>query len=144
MKKILCLLIIVLSHGCGYQPVYSSKNILVKINKINYDFSKINKQIARSLKTISNENSDKELNINLKSKKEIKTISKNKSGDPEIFELIILVEIEILGEQKSFISKQNYKNIENKFDLNQYEIEIEKQLVKEIINKILSYLTNFQ
>jgi hypothetical protein len=144
MKKIFCLLIIILFQGCGYQPIYSSKNILIKIDKINYDYSKINRQIAKSLKTISNKDAQQSLNINLKSKKEKKTVSKNKSGDPEIFELAVFVEIKILDKQKTFVSKQNYKNIENKFELNQYEIEIEKQLISELINKILSHLTSFE
>ena len=65
-------------------------------------------------------------------------------GDPEIFELMILVKIEILDIQKNFKSKQNYNNNDNKFKLKEFESEIEKQLVSEIIDEILIYLTLFK
>ncbi len=135
-------LIIFLLSGCGFEPTYSSKKFLFRVDKINYEYNKINSQIARSLKSISNQNAKNILDINLKSRKEKKIISKNKSGDPEIFELIIYVDIEVKEIQKNFISKQNYKNNENKFELNEYEIEIEKQLINEIIDNILIYLAN--
>lgn len=144
MNKIIYFLIFFLIQSCGYQPIYSSKNILIKIDKINYPYSKINNQIARSLRNISNEESNKIIDVNFKSKREKITVSKTKSGDPEMFELIISVDIEIFDNQKTFTSKQNYKNIENKFELNQHEFEIEKQLLNEIVNKILIHLTNFK
>ena len=72
-----------------------------------------------------------------------KIISKTKTGDPENFELIISVNIEVLNQQKTFISKQNYSNNDNKFELNEYESEIEKQLITQIIDNILRYLTQF-
>ena len=144
MNKIIYFLIFFLIQNCGYQPIYSSKNILIKIDKINYPYSKINNQIARSLRNISNEESNKIIDVNFKSKREKITVSKTKSGDPEMFELNISVDIEIFDNQKTFMSKQNYKNIENKFELNQHEFEIEKQLLNEIINKILIHLTNFK
>ena len=70
-------------------------------------------------------------------------VSKNKSGDAEIFEMKILINIKIKNKQKTFISLQNYNNNENKFELNQYEIEIEKQIINEIIDDILIYLAKF-
>tara|TARA_Y100000992_G_C21242331_1_gene481386 strand:- start:8 stop:451 length:444 start_codon:yes stop_codon:yes gene_type:complete len=147
MKKVYFLLInlFVLSflQGCGYEPVYSSKNFLFKVEKINYENNRINNQIARSLKSISNENAQNNLNLNLSSKKQKKVISKNKSGDPVIFELAILITIKIEGEEMIFVSKQSYNNNENKFELNEYENEIEEQLVNEIVDDILIFLAKY-
>ncbi len=142
MKKLIPLLIIILFYGCGYKPIYSSKDVLFKVDGINYDYNKINAQIARSIKTLSNDEAKKTLEINLKSSKEKKVVSKTKNGDPEIYELVISVEISAFQVSKNFLSKQNYKNIDNKFELNQYELEIEKQLISELTEKILNYLTN--
>lgn len=142
MKKLIPLLIITLFYGCGYKPIYSSKDVLFKVDRINYDYNKINAQIARSIKTLSNDEAKKTLEINLKSSKEKKVISKTKNGDPEIYELVISVEISTFQVSKNFLSKQNYKNIDNKFELNQYELEIEKQIIDELTGKILNYLTN--
>ena len=147
MKKILflinILLIVIFTHSCGYEPVYSSKNFLFKIGKIEYENNKINNHIARSLKSLSNKNAQNILNLNLSSNKIKKVVSKNKSGDPEIFELSISIEIEIQNEKKTFFNKQNYNNNENKFELNEYEIEIEEQIINEIIDDILIYLVKF-
>ncbi len=135
--------ILILLQSCGYEPIYSSKNFLFKVNKINFENNRINNQIARSLKSLSNENAQNNLNINLISKKEKNIISKNKSGEAEIFELSISVIIEINESNKTFIGTQNYNNIENKFELNEYEIEIEEQIINQIIDDILIHLAQF-
>ena len=134
------ILIITLLYGCGYKPVYSSKDLLFKINKVNHDNSKISNQIARSLKSISNDETTNTLNLELNSNKEKIIVSKNKNGDPEIFELKILVNIKVKNRQKNFSGKQLYKNIENKFELNEYEIQIEKQIISRIIDEVMLFL----
>tara|TARA_Y100001935_G_C17064748_1_gene388562 strand:+ start:237 stop:668 length:432 start_codon:yes stop_codon:yes gene_type:complete len=142
MKKLISLLIVIFFYGCGFKPIYSSKDVLFKVDQINYDYNKINSQIARSIKTLSNNEAKRTLEINIKSNKERKIVSKTKNGDPEIFELVISVEISTYQISKTFLSKQNYNNIDNKFELNQYELEVEKQIISELTGKILNYLTN--
>lgn len=139
----ICFIFLIFLQGCGYEPIYSSKNFLFKINKIDYESNNINNQIAGSLRSLSNENAQNSLNLVLNSKKERKIVSKNKSGDAEIFSLEISINILIDGKQKTFTSLQNYNNNENKFELNQYEIEIEKQIINQIIDDILIYLAQF-
>ena len=134
------ILIITILYGCGYKPVYSSKDLLFKINKITHDNSKINNQIARSLKSISNDETTNTLNLELNSNKEKIIVSKNKNGDPKIFELRILVNIQVNNKKKTFLEKQVYKNIENKFELNEYEIQIEKQIISRIIDEVMLFL----
>ena len=134
------ILIITILYGCGYKPVYSSKDLLFKINKITHDNSKINNQIARSLKSISNDETTNTLNLELNSNKEKIIVSKNKNGDPKIFELRILVNIQVNNKKKTFLEKQVYKNIENKFELNEYEIQIERQIISKIIDEVIFFL----
>ena len=102
------ILIITLLYGCGYKPVYSSKDFLFKINEVKHTNNRINNQIVRSLKSISNNNATTSLNLELRSKKEKNIISKNKNGDPEIFELKIIIDIVIKDKQKTFLGKQVY------------------------------------
>ena len=134
------ILIITILYGCGYKPVYSSKDLLFKINKITHDNSKINNQIARSLKSISNDETTNTLNLELNSNKEKIIVSKNKNGDPEMFELKILVNIKVKNKEKTFLGKQAYNNTENKFELNEYEIQIERQIISKIIDEIIIFL----
>ncbi len=139
----ICLILLIFLQSCGYEPIYSSKNFLFKINKIDYEGNSINNQIAGSLRSLSNENAKNSLNLVLNSKKEKKIVSKNKSGDAEIFSLEISTNILINNKQKTFTSLQNYNNNENKFELNQYEIEIEKQIINQLIDDIIIYLAQF-
>ena len=134
------LLIFTLLSGCGYKPIYSSKDFLFKISEIKHDNKKIDKRIVRSLKSISNENATSSLTFELNSKKEKNIISKNKNGDPEIFELKIIIDIIVKDKQKTFLGKQVYNNTENKFELNEYEIEIEKQIITKMIDEIIIFL----
>jgi len=139
----ICFILLIFLQGCGYEPIYSSKNFLFKINKIDYDNNNINNQIASSLKSLSNDNAQNALNLEINSKRQKRIVSKSKSGDAEIFELKISIDISINEEQRTFSSQQSYSNNENKFELNEYEIEIEKQIIDEIFDDILIYLAKF-
>tara|TARA_Y100000389_G_scaffold129820_1_gene127273 strand:- start:359 stop:805 length:447 start_codon:yes stop_codon:yes gene_type:complete len=134
------ILIISLLSSCGYKSVYSSKDLIFKIDKVTHSNSKINNQIARTLKSISNDEAANTLNLEFSSNKEKIIVSKNKSGDPEIFELKILVNIKVRNIEKNFVAKQIYNNIANKFELNEYEIQIEKQIISKIIDEIIRFL----
>jgi len=133
---------IILLSGCGYEPVYSSKNFLFKIDKINHENNKINNQIARSLKTVSNNDAKNLLEFELNSNKEKVVVSKDKAGDPQIFELKISINIRLNDEEKKFEGKQIYNNIENKFELNEYELEVETQIINKVIDDIIIYLSS--
>ena len=135
-------LIITFLYGCGYEPVYSSKDLLFKINKVTHTSNKINNQITRSLKSISNDEVTNTLDLELNSNKEKIIVSKNKNGDPKIFELRILVNIQVNNKKKTFLEKQVYKNIENKFELNEYEIQIEKQIITRLSTKLYFFYWN--
>ena len=144
MKKIYFCLLVIFIHGCGFSPIYSSKNIMFKIGQINYDMNAINNKLVRSLKSVSNQNAERILDIELSSKKEKSVISKDKSGNAEIFEINIIVDIKILDQEKVFKSKQNYKNSNNNFELKEYESQIEEQIVSEITEDMLIYLQSFR
>ena len=113
---------------------------MFKINEVTHTSSKINNQIVRSLKSISNDEVTNTLDLELNSNKEKIIVSKNKNGDPEMFELKILVNIKVKNKEKNFLGKQVYKNIENKFELNEYEIQIERQIISKIIDEVIFFL----
>ena len=117
------------------------------INKINY-LSKIktNKIITNNLINYINlKNKPKQFNL-LIDTKIIKSItSKDKQGNAEAFVLQINVNIkifenEINKDEKTFVENFEYKNQSNKFDLKQYENNIQEILIKKISSDIISYL----
>ena len=92
-KKIFIAMILLLTFSCGYQPIYSTK----QINK-NYDFS-INKidfneenliaqSIRTNLKTYLNlKEKNNNFNIKISTTENKKIVSRNKQSDVEIFSL---------------------------------------------------------
>ena len=146
-KKIYLFLLfttILIINGCGYTPIYSSKSNSFKINNIEYEDNKINQKIVKSLKSISNDNSSNEIDLIISSSKEKRILSKNKSGKAEIFELRINLNVTYLNRVKTLNMKQNYSNVDNKFQLKEYEKIIEKQLIDELVDSLINYLTNFK
>ena len=136
--------IILIINGCGYTPIYSSKSNSFKINNIEYEDNKINQKIVKSLKSISNDNSPNEIDLIISSSKDKRILSKNKSGTAEIFELRINLNVTYLNRVKTLNMKQNYSNVDNKFQLKEYEKIIEKQLIDELVDSLINYLTNFK
>ena len=138
-----CLLTITLISNCGYKPIYSTSNLDLKLNKINFESNKINNQIVRSLQLFSNPDGSKSYDINIETKKEKRIVSKNSKGDTELYELKInlkmIVETKTKKIAKNFENKIKYNNNDNKFELKQYESEIEKQIISDLIEQIIIF-----
>lgn len=141
----LYILIITLVQSCGFKPIYSSSNLDLKLEKITFKSSKINNQISRSLRSSSNPDGLKSYEVNFKTKKEKRIVSKNSKGDTESFELKIILDMGVeLKEEtytKNFIKKIIYNNNDNKYELKQYEIEIEKQIITDLIEEVLIFFS---
>jgi len=146
-KKITLLLVIFLIWGCGYQPIYLKKNNSeqkIKTITLNGD-QKINKIIINSLGIKEDRNLPTEYSLILKSLKKIDIISKDKTGNPLAYKTSIIVnfsltEKERIIKQKEFVSIFTYNADDNKFNLSQYQKNIELNLINEISEKIFIYL----
>ncbi len=150
IKKLLIGLILIALTSCGYQPMYlggSSTNIL--INKMQILGNKnINRKIIMLTGLKENNLKKNSYNLSLKSEKNISIIAKNKSGNASVYKTTINVEITLrdtddlskIFKTKNFSSSFTYNNIENKFDLQQYQKGIEENLIKNIVKKIETFL----
>ena len=150
MKKIninfIFLIVLTLTTNCGYTPIYSTSNFDLKLNNFDYAPNDLNKRIVQSLSTLSNPEGSKEYNVKINTLKEKNIVSKNSKGETTIFEIKIILELEAYNDKikhnKKFSSKLNYNNNNNKFELNQYEIEIEKQIINNLIEEIVLFFSN--
>ena len=84
--------------------------------------------------------------IVLENNKTIVETSKNKKGQPDSFKMIIDFKFLLMDKEnilkEKFISEEfSYKNKENKFDLSQYEINIEQNLINKIIEKLTLHMS---
>lgn len=146
-KKITLLLVIFLIWGCGYQPVYLKKNNSeqkIKTITLNGE-QKINKIIVTSLGLKEDRNLLTGYSLILKSLKRIDIISKDKSGNPLAYKTSIIVDISLtekerIIKQKEFVSTFTYNASDNKFNLSQYQKNIELNLINEISEKIFIYI----
>ena len=147
MKKNIIILILsaFIITACGYKSIYSSKNLNFNILEFEVvDKTKISRKIKNNLNSYKKNNSNNSYSIKINSKKDITIISKDSEGDPSNFEMTIISEITILNNEKIvknkvFSESFNYKNSSNKFDLKQYEKNIEENLTNKIIENIISY-----
>ena len=148
MRKIIIIVIAsFVLNNCGYNPIYSSKEKNFYIEKISQkNTSKLNSKIANNLKIFSNDNSKNIIKIEIDSVKKIETTQKDDKGDSSRFQMTIVSNINIIGENynktKSFSSNFNYSNDEDKFSLKQYEKEIENTLINKIVEKSVIYLSD--
>ena len=149
MKKkiILSILSIILLTSCGFQPTFSSKDVNFAISKIEVkDKSNISRKIKNNLKIYKNvKNPNNIYSLKINSTRQINIVSKDKKGNPSNFEMNITTEITIfeklqLLKSKNFTESFNYENSSNKFDLKQYEKNIENNLTSKIIENITLYL----
>ena len=147
LKKITLILLLCFLSNCGYEPLYLKKNELKqKINVATLDGDqKINKMIMSSLGLKEDKNLTSGYTLILKSSKKIDVISKDKNGNPSVYRSSIIVNLSLTGEeiivkQKEFYSSFTYNNSQNKFDLSQYQKNIELNLIDEISEKIFIYL----
>ena len=147
LKKITLLLLLCFFWSCGYEPLYLKKNDLkpqINVITLNGD-QKINKMIMSSLGIKEDKNSTSGYALILKSSRKIDVISKDKSGNPSAYKTSVIVEVSLtekerIIKQKEFVSSFTYNASENKFDLSQYQKNIELNLINEISEKIFIYL----
>ena len=155
LKKIITTLSFLLLLSCGYEPIYSTKqinsNYNFSINTINYiGNNKVNQILKNKLKkNLNKEKKSIELNLTLNSMVEKVVTSKDKKGNPIRFAIKIIIDLEvfesaILKNKRNFEEKFEYNNKSNKFDLNKYEKNIKDNLISELSNEIIKYLNSLR
>ena len=147
MKRILIIFVFFLS-SCGYQPLYLNNNIGdLKFKEMELTGSKkINRRIISLMKIEIDKEKSRYDKINIKSSKQILETSRNSKGQPQSFKMILNVTFSIknkdeIMKEQSVTKEFSYKNLDNKFDLNEREIEIENNLLNEIIDEFFIYLS---
>ena len=141
--QIIILAVFLITQGCGYQSIH-------KIEKGNYSIIKFeitgNKKITRDLETNfkkfkKNESANHKYELITNSQVVKKIQSKDSKGVSQNLTLEVIIGLvlkedgKIIAEE-SFKESVNYANLENKFELSQYEKIIIKNQTNKIINKI--------
>jgi len=141
--------------NCGYEPIYSEKkinsNYNFSINKINYiGDNKVNQILKNQLqKNLNKEKKSAKLNLNLNSRVEKVITSKDEKGNPKRFSIKIIINLEVYESEKlkgktNFEENFEYNNRSNKFDLRQYEKNIQDNLILKLSDEIIRYLNSLR
>ena len=151
INKTLTILTFFLLIGCGFEPMYSEKklneNYNFTINNIGFSGNNnINQYLKNNLVNYTN-NKNKEIKYDLTiDSSTIKTITtKNKKGDPELFHIKIIINVDIIENNKlksQTILEEGfeYKNKSNKFQLDKYEKNIQKNMTNKLSKDLIDYL----
>ena len=152
-KKIFTFILLIFLSSCGYEAIYSVKNIK------NYDFSisklsfigdrEINLKIKQKLNNYTQEIKDINFILKITSTSEKIILAKNNAGDSTSFKIKTIVNIDIFNKENlksNLIIEEsfNYDNNSNKFELKSYEKEIKRNLADIITEKLISKLANIK
>ena len=151
LKKIITTLSFLILLSCGYESIYSNKqinsNYNLSINTINYTGNNKVSHILKNKikKNLINEKKSTGLNLNLNSRLEKVVTSKDKKGNPIRYSIEIIINLEIFESgiskgKKNFEEKFEYNNKSNKFGLKQYEENIKDNLIARLSGEIIRYL----
>ena len=151
MKKIITIFAFFLLLSCGFDPIYSKK----KLEK-NYNFSissigfsgdnSTNQNIKSNLiNNIDNQGKPIKYDLIINSSVNKTITSKSQKGDPEIFYIKIIINLDVLENDNlkskiTFKEGFEYKNKSNKYELKKYEKNIQKNLALKISKDIVEYL----
>ena len=137
----------ILLIGCGFKPIYSSKNSSFKIIEIiNKNKNKNSFTIEKMVMALSNQKALRKIKLEFEYKDSIVIILKDNKGDPSKKKLSIIVNLKVKDEKdniliiKNFDEEFNYDVQSDKFSMSQYEDNIINNLGNKISNDIIFLL----
>ena len=132
--------------NCGYEPIYSTKNLNLKIGSIEKKNTSLNNKFAKSISALKTEETVRNINIEIESDKKIRIKSKDSKGNALVFELEIslkILNINVKNRSEKILSRKiTYNNSDDKFKLKQYENELEEILITKIVEDLINYLSD--
>ena len=153
LKRIITLLLLMSISSCGYNAIYSKKNLInsdFSITSLNFAGNRdINLKLKEKLNSLTLIKKDKEFELKISSFEKKEILAKNISGDPLSFKTTIIIEVKVLMEGKLKNSLQivedfNYNNDDNKFNLKKYERQIRNNLANNATERLIQKLSNIQ
>ena len=135
---------IIFLYSCGFEPLYESKSYdfyfaEIKTKNDNTYFNIFKKFISKHQVNIDQRN-EYYLDVNIEKNK--KVLSRDSSGNPIVYMIIINSDISVSDKENIILSnnyekKFKYSHDSSIFDLKLYEKEIEEKLIKQIIDELI-------
>ena len=147
LKSLNLILIFLIIVSCGYSPLYKNLdniNFSITVDEINGD-RKINNLIKSKLNTYNSNDAEKKYNIDINSKYKKDIIAKDTTGAATEYKLTVNASFKVNSNSynKEFVFQEsfNMKNISDKLEEQDYEENIQSNLVNIIIRKLVLQLS---
>ena len=152
MKNLKYLLILIFLFSCGYDPIYqTNQKVNFKIDAIKYSGDKkINQSIISKIEKIKKNDAKNIFDLDLESLKNENIISKDKKGNASSYRLVLEVNMILTDKNngkiftKKFLKEATFNSMDNKFELNQYKKNIEKNMISKILQDINIFFNTIQ
>ena len=152
-KKLSSFLIFLFLSSCGYEAVYSIKNMIrfdFSIGELNFTGDRqTNLQIKQELNGYTQVTKGTNFILTISSTSEKTILTKDSSGDATNFEIKTTVNVDVFASEDLkgdfiFIESFNYNNNSDKFELKSYEKEIKRNLARAVAKRLTFKLANFK
>ena len=138
--------------SCGYAPIYQSDQKLnIKLDTITSSGDKsINREIVKNLDKYRDSDTNNIFDLSINSTKREDIVTKDKKGNATSFKSTLEVDINLINNSnnKNFIKKftkyMSFNSKNNKFELDQYRLNLEKNMISQILQDINLYLRNLE
>ena len=148
MKSLKYFFIFLFLLSCGYSPVYQiKKDSNIKIDLINFSGDKIiSREIIRGLENFKENDAKNIFDLDLNTSKQEDVVSKDKKGNATSYKLVLTVDAYFTNKinkknyQKKFTKESTFNSKNNKFELDQLKVNLEKNMISQIIQDINIFL----
>jgi len=153
IKKIVIMIVLILTTSCGYEAIYSKKNLIkyndFSINELNLSGDRIaNQKIKELLYNYSNLKKKQNFDLNLVTSFTKNIIGKNEKGDTTLYNLELVLDVQAINRSNDkiinlkFSENIKYNVNQDRFALKKREIEIKQNLSEIAIQQLLNRLIN--
>jgi hypothetical protein len=145
IKKIILFSLLLLT-SCGYQPLYKEVTTGYEFFNLKFEGNQnLNMRVMDNLNIVENKLDDTLNSLTIKSSLLVEETSKDSKGLVESYRSILNIELSILKNQKviqsqSFNESFSYNDKSTRFELLDYQKQVEEILIRKINNKIGLFL----
>tara|TARA_Y100001958_G_C21155541_1_gene490669 strand:- start:715 stop:1185 length:471 start_codon:yes stop_codon:yes gene_type:complete len=144
IKIVKYLFILLFLNSCGYSPIYElNQKLDFKLGVINFSGDKkIGREIEKGLEKFKNNETQNIFDLDFVVTKKEVVATKDKKGDPSSFKKTIELDLDLTNKSngktftKNFTKETTFSSMDNKFELDQYKNNIEKNMIFKILQDV--------
>ena len=146
IRNYVLIIFLMFISACGYEPLNKSlpeSNIKISKKTFSGD-SQINRELFNKI-NLKETKDELGYELKLNSNKVIDQVAKDKSGNVTKYETTVTIVVELIEngktvKKRSFSKNFNYSNLSNKFELKEYQKNVETNLINTIARDIKIFL----